>query len=130
MQAKKKPIISHRAPKAIGTYSQAIRHENTVYLSGQIPLNAHNELVPGDFSVQLQQIFLNLSAVAEAAGGSLNDILKLTIYLTTMENYAHVNTVMAEFFSEPYPARAAVAVAALPKGVAVEIDAIMAVNAC
>ena len=127
MQEKKQVISTSKAPKAIGAYSQAIRSYHTVYLSGQIALNAENELIQGDFAMQLQQIFLNLSAVAKASGGTLNDIVKLNVYLIDMQHYAQVNTIMAEFFSEPYPPRAVVAVAALPKGVDVEVDAVMVV---
>lgn len=124
---RKQVISTSKAPKAIGAYSQAIRSYHTVYLSGQIALNAENELIQGDFAMQLQQIFLNMSAVAKASGGTLNDIVKLNVYLIDMQHYAQVNTIMADFFSEPYPARAVVAVAALPKGVDVEVDAVMVV---
>lgn len=124
-----KTIIStDRAPAAIGTYSQAVRHGNTVYVSGQIPLDpATGEIVSGDFEAQARQVFTNLAAIAEAAGGSLGDALKLTIFLTDLTQFATVNAVMADFVPEPYPARAAVEVSALPKGVQVEADAILAI---
>ena len=114
------------APAAIGTYSQAIRSGDTVYLSGQIPLDpATMELVDGDFRTRAERVFDNLAAVAEAAGGKLDDIVKITVYLTDLGHFAVVNEVMQERFSEPYPARAAVEVAALPKGTDVEADAIL-----
>ncbi len=125
----KKPIHSDRAPSAIGTYSQAIQSGNFVFLSGQIPLDpATMEVVDGDFEARARQVFENLRAVAETAGGSLDDAVKLTIFLTDLDNFATVNSVMADYFEEPYPARAAVGVAALPKGVDVEADAILALN--
>src|SRR5690606_12849734 len=115
------------APAAIGTYSQAIRTGNLVFLSGQIPLNpATMELVGDDFEARARRVFENLKAVAEAAGGSLEGIVKVTVYLTDLANFATVNSVMAEYFSEPYPARAAVGVASLPKGADVEAEAILA----
>ena len=121
------PIHSDNAPAAIGTYSQAIRSGNLVFLSGQIPLDpATMEVVDGDFDVRARRVFENLKAVAEAAGATLNQIVKLTIYLTDLENFAAVNTAMAEFFDEPYPARAALGVASLPKGADVEAEAILA----
>jgi len=124
----KKPIHSDNAPAAIGTYSQAIQAGNLVFLSGQIPLvPATMEVVDGDFEARARQVFENLQAVAEAAGGSLNDIVKLTIFLTDLGNFATVNEVMESFFEQPFPARAAVGVASLPKGVDVEADAILAV---
>ena len=120
------PIETAQAPGAIGTYSQAMRAGNTVYLSGQIPLDPGTmSLVEGEFADRARQVFSNLRAVAEAAGGSLADTVKLTIYLTDLGNFATVNEVMAEFFTAPYPARAAVGVAALPKGADVEADAIL-----
>ena len=123
----KKPIHSDNAPAAIGTYSQAIQAGNLVFLSGQIPLvPATMEVVDGDFEARARQVFENLQAVAEAAGGSLNDIVKLTIFLTDLGNFAIVNTVMESFFEQPFPARAAIGVASLPKGVDVEADAILA----
>ena len=123
----KTPIHSDNAPAAIGTYSQAIRSGNLVFLSGQIPLDpATMEIVPGDFEARARRVFENLKAVAEAAGGTLDQIVKLTIYLTDLENFAAVNAAMAEFFDEPYPARAALGVASLPKGADVEAEAILA----
>lgn len=123
----KQPVSSNAAPGAIGTYSQAMKVGNLVFLSGQIPLQPDTmEIVEGDFAVRTRQVFTNLAAVAKAAGGSLNDAVKVTIFLTDMENFATVNAVMAEFFDAPFPARAAVGVASLPKGVDVEADAILA----
>ena len=119
-------IKTGQAPEAIGTYSQAVRTGTTVYLSGQIPLDpASMELVSGDMRAQITQVFDNLSAVAGAAGGSLADIAKLNIFLTDLSHFPLVNEIMATYFAEPYPARAAVGVAALPKGAQVEMDAIM-----
>ena len=119
-------IATNRAPRAIGTYSQAIRSGDTVYLSGQIPLVPETmTLVTGDIEAQIHQVFENLEAVAQAAGGSLADVVKLNVYLTDLTNFAAVNETMAEFFAEPYPARAAVGVAALPKGAEVEMDAVL-----
>jgi reactive intermediate/imine deaminase len=124
----KKAIHSDDAPAAIGTYSQAIRSGNLVFLSGQIPLDpATMEVVDGDFENRARRVFANLQAVARAAGGELDDIVKLTIFLTDLGNFATVNAVMEEFFTPPFPARAAVGVAALPKGVDVEADAILAI---
>jgi reactive intermediate/imine deaminase len=125
----KQPVHSDSAPSAIGTYSQAIRSGDFVFLSGQIPLDpATMEVVDGDFEARARQVFENLRAVAEAAGASLDNAVKLTIFLTDLDNFATVNSVMAEYFNEPYPARAAVGVAALPKGVDVEADAILSIN--
>lgn len=122
----KKPIHTDNAPGAIGTYSQAIQTGNLVFLSGQIPLHPPSmEIVDGDFEARARQVFLNLKAVAEAAGGSLDQIVKVTIFLTDLENFATVNSVMADFFAEPYPARAAVGVASLPKGTDVEAEAVL-----
>lgn len=119
-------IQTERAPQAIGTYSQAVRCGNTVYLSGQIPLLPDTmELLEGDMQAQIRQVFENLSAVAEAAGGSLADVAKLNVFLTDLGHFAIVNEVMAEYFTPPYPARAAVGVAALPRGSQVEMDAVM-----
>ncbi|MFT5426692.1 MAG: reactive intermediate/imine deaminase [Gammaproteobacteria bacterium] len=119
-------ISTDNAPQAIGTYSQAVRIDQTVYLSGQIPLvPATMELVEGDMRAQITQVFNNLSAVAEAAGGSIADVVKLNIYLTDLSHFPLVNEVMSEFFSQPYPARAAVGVAALPKASQVEMDAVL-----
>ncbi|MBN1378771.1 MAG: RidA family protein [Gammaproteobacteria bacterium] len=123
---KKTAIKTDKAPQAIGTYSQAIKSGNTVYLSGQIPIDPiTSELLSGDISVQTNQVFANLAAVAEAAGGSMQDIVKLNIYLTDLAHFPKVNEAMARIFSEPYPARATVGVAALPKGAEIEIDAVM-----
>lgn len=122
----KKTIQTSRAPQAIGTYSQAVRTGDTVYLSGQIPLEPKTmEMVKGDIRAQAHQVFTNLAAVAGAAGGGLGDIVKLTVYLTDLKDFPIINEVMSEYFSAPYPARAAVGVAALPKGAGVEIEAIM-----
>ena len=124
----KEAIHSDNAPAAIGTYSQAVRAAGLVFLSGQIPLAPDTmEVIAGDFEARARQVFANLEAVTIAAGGSLNDIVKLTIYLTDLDNFAKVNKVMEDFFEQPFPARAAVGVAALPKGVDVEADAILAI---
>lgn len=124
----KKIICTEHAPRAIGTYSQAVNHNGLVFVSGQIPLDpASMEMVDGGIEAQITQVFDNLSAVCKAADGSLNDILKLTVYLTDMDNFPQVNAIMEQYFEAPFPARAAVGVAALPKGAAVEIDAILAV---
>ncbi|MDX2425505.1 MAG: RidA family protein [Cycloclasticus sp.] len=123
---KKMVIHSAQAPEAIGTYSQAIKVDQTVYLSGQIPLVAETmQLVEGGISEQIHQVFYNLKAVASAAGGDLSDVVKLNIYLTDMANFPVVNEVMANYFSQPYPARAAIGVVALPKNCSVEMDAVM-----
>ena len=123
-----KSIHTDSAPAAIGTYSQAVRAGGTVYLSGQIPLNpATMELVEGSIDAQIRQVFDNLAAVAKAAGGGLGDIVKLTVYLTDLGDFPRVNEIMAQYFQEPYPARAAIGVAALPKAAAVEMDAILVV---
>jgi len=125
----KQTISTAAAPKAIGTYSQAVRAGNTVYLSGQIPLNPQTmELDAGDMAAQIARVFENLRAVARASGGDLKDIVKLNVYLTDLGNFALVNEVMARYFAQPYPARAAVGVAALPKGAAVEMDAILVLS--
>ena len=122
----KHAIHSENAPAAIGTYSQAIRTGDLVFLSGQIPLVAATmEVVEGDFEARARQVFDNLRAVAIAAGGDLNNIVKLTIFLTDLGNFATVNSVMEDYFDKPFPARAAVGVASLPKGVDVEADAIL-----
>ncbi|MFP6829628.1 MAG: RidA family protein [Gammaproteobacteria bacterium] len=122
----KQPIHTDSAPAAIGTYSQAIRAGDTVYLSGQIPLDPQTmELVSGGAEPQIRRVFDNLTAVAEAAGGTLADVAKLTVYLTDLGDFSTVNEVMAEYFTEPYPARAAIGVAQLPKGAAVEMDAVL-----
>ena len=122
----RKTIQTDRAPQAIGTYSQAVRTGNTVYMSGQIPLVPDSmELVSGDMDAQIRRVFDNLVAVAEAAGGSLADVVKLNVFLTDLGHFPLVNEIMAEYFREPYPARAAVGVAALPKDAQVEMDAVM-----
>jgi len=114
------------APAAIGPYSQAVRYGDTVYLSGQIPLDpATMQLVEGDISAQANRVFRNLRAVCEAAGGSLDDIVKVNIYMTNLGHFAQVNEIMAEYFSEPYPARATVEVSALPLGAEVEVEAVL-----
>lgn len=123
---KRQVIKTDHAPAAIGTYSQAVKVGATVYLSGQISLDPKTmELVQGDMRAQVESVFRNLQAVATAAGGNLADIVKLTVYLTDLSHFALVNEVMASFFSEPYPARAAIGVTALPKGAAIEIEGIM-----
>lgn len=119
-------IRTDRAPQAIGTYSQAVKVGTTVYLSGQIPLVPDTmELVEGDMETQIRRVFDNLKAVAEAAGGSLGDVVKLNVFLTDLVHFPVVNAVMADYFAEPYPARAAIGVAALPKGAQVEMDAVI-----
>ncbi len=124
----KEAIYSDGAPSAIGTYSQAIRSGQFVFLSGQIPLDAATmEIVGGDFEARARQVFENLKAVAVQAGGDLDHVVKLTIYLTDLDNFATVNSVMADYFQEPYPARAALGVASLPKGTDVEAEAILSV---
>jgi reactive intermediate/imine deaminase len=122
-------IIIHtdKAPQAIGTYSQAVRHQDLVFISGQIPLVPESmAIIDGGIEDQIRQVFENISAVCVAAGGSLDDIVKLTIFLTDLGNFPQVNTIMGQYFNAPYPARAAVEVSALPKGVDVEMDAILA----
>ena len=122
----KQPVQTANAPAAIGPYSQAIRAGNTIYLSGQIPLNpATMELVKGDIRAQIRQVFDNLAAVAEASGGSLANAVRLTVYLTDLVHFPLVNEIMAEYCKEPYPARAAIGVAQLPRGAAVEVDGIL-----
>jgi len=119
-------IHTDKAPQAIGTYSQAVRVDRTVYLSGQIPLVPETmTIVEGDISVQITQVFDNLLAVAEAAGGDFSDIVKLNVYLTDLAHFPLVNEIMGRYFQPPYPARAAIGVAALPKAAEVEMDAIM-----
>jgi reactive intermediate/imine deaminase len=121
-------IHTDKAPAAIGTYSQAIKVNNTVYLSGQIPLDpATMQMVEGDMRAQITRVFDNLSAVCEAAGGGLKDIVKLNIFLTDLAHFALVNEVMAQYFVEPYPARAAVGVASLPRAAQVEMDGVMVI---
>ncbi len=120
------PISTPHAPKAIGTYSQAIRSGNTVYLSGQIPLDpASGQLVDGGMEAQIRRVFDNLNAVATAAGGDLSKVVKLNVFLTDLGHFQLVNQIMAEYFTEPYPARAAIGVAALPRGAAVEMDGVL-----
>lgn len=122
----KRVISTEQAPAAIGTYSQAIQAGNTVYLSGQIPLvPATMQMVEGDFEAQAVQVFENLKAVCEAAGGSLGDIVKLNIFLTDLGHFATVNEVMSRYFHQPYPARAAIGVASLPRGAQVEMDGVL-----
>ena len=126
---KRQIVSTSNAPSAIGTYSQAVTVGRTVYLSGQIPLLPDTmELVSSDFAEQADQVFRNLRAVANAAGGSFAEMVKLTIYLDDLTNFPAVNETMAQYFSEPYPARAAVQVAALPKAAMIEIDAIMVLD--
>ena len=123
-------IHTENAPAAIGAYSQAVRAGDTVYMSGQIPLDPKTMTIVGngDFAAEAHQVFKNLKAVAEAAGGSLNDIVKLNAYLTDLDNSATFNQIMMEYFSQPYPARAAIGVAGLPKGVQVEAEAVLVLN--
>jgi reactive intermediate/imine deaminase len=122
----KQIISTGQAPKAIGTYSQAVRAGDTVYLSGQIPLVPDTmEMVDGNMEAQIRRVFDNLQAVARASGGSLADTVKLNVFLTDLSFFPVVNHVMAEYFQEPYPARAAVGVAALPRGAGVEMDAVL-----
>jgi len=122
-------IATNNAPQAIGTYSQAVKVGNTVYLSGQIPLVPESmELISDAIADQIQQVFKNLTAVCEASGGSLADIAKLNIFMTDLSHFPTVNEIMAQYFNEPYPARAAIGVASLPKGAQVEMDAIMTLS--
>ena len=122
----KEIIQTDKAPQAIGTYSQAVKVGSTVYLSGQIALDPETmQVVEGDISIQIRRVFDNLQAVAEAAGGDFFDIVKLNVFLTDLSHFPIVNEIMGEYFQQPYPARAAIGVAALPKGVGVEMDAIM-----
>ncbi|MCP5451099.1 RidA family protein [Candidatus Competibacter phosphatis] len=122
-------IKTDHAPAAIGTYSQAVKVDRTVYLSGQIPLDpATMQLVDGGMEAQIHRVFDNLAAVARAAGGSLADTVKLNVFLTDLGHFALVNQIMAEYFQEPYPARAAIGVAALPRGAQVEMDAVLALQ--
>jgi len=126
----KEIISTDKAPAAIGTYSQAVKIGSTIYLSGQIALIPETmELKEGDISERIHQVFKNLTAVCEAAGGSLQDIVKLNIFLTDLSHFATVNEIMAQYFEQPYPARAAVGVKELPKGTDVEMDGIMEVSA-
>ena len=124
----KATINTEKAPAAIGTYSQAIKVNNTVYLSGQIPLDPKTMvIVKGGIQAEIEQVFVNLTAVCEAAGWSLKNIVKLNIYLTNLNDFSAVNNIMARYFDQPYPARAAIGVSALPKNSAVEMDAIMVI---
>ena len=123
---KREIINTDKAPQAIGTYSQAVKVGKTVYMSGQIPLVPETmELLEGSVEQQIHQVFKNLQAVAKAAGGSFKDVAKLNVFLTDLSNFPTVNQVMTEYFDEPYPARAAIGVAQLPKGAAVEMDAVL-----
>ncbi len=124
----KQVITSEQAPAALGPYSQAIKVGRTVYLSGQIPLDPETLQVVEGFEAQVCRVFDNLQAVAEAAGGTLQDIVKLNIYLTNLNDFATVNEIMSRYFQQPYPARASIGVAALPLGVPVEMDAVLVVN--
>ena len=124
----KMAIHTNSAPAAIGTYSQAIKAGGSVYISGQIPLDPNTgEMVTGDIRLQIQRVFNNLAAVAEAAGGSLQNAVKITVYLTDLGHFTAVNKIMESYFDQPYPARAAIGVASLPKGAAVEADAILVI---
>ncbi|ACA88834.1 RidA family protein [Shewanella woodyi] len=124
--ANKSIIATDKAPQAIGTYSQAVKVGSTVYLSGQIPLDpASMQIVSGEFNAQVVQVFENLTAVCEAAGGSLNDIVKLNIFMTDLSNFATVNEIMERYFDQPFPARAAIGVKQLPKDSLVEMDGVM-----
>lgn len=119
-------INTDKAPSAIGTYSQAVKVNNTVYLSGQIPLVPETmEVVEGGFAEQTKQVFDNLSAVCEAAGGTINDMVKVNIFMTDLSNFATVNEIMSQYFTQPYPARAAIQISKLPKDVDIEIDGVM-----
>ncbi len=123
----KKIISTAEAPAAIGTYSQAVEVGNTLWVSGQIPLDpATKELVPGGIDAQIHQVFKNLRAIVTAAGASFDDVVKATVFLTDLSHFATVNKIMAEYFREPYPARAAVGVASLPRGAQVEVECIVA----
>ena len=123
----RQPIATDLAPAAIGPYSQAVRSGKTVFLSGQIPLDpATGQLVDGDIAAQSRRVFDNLQAVCRAAGGSLDDVMRIGIYLTDLGDFAVVNAVMADYFSAPYPARSTIEVAGLPRGAKVEVDAILA----
>ncbi|MBB1488376.1 RidA family protein [Oceanospirillum sediminis] len=122
-------IHTDNAPAAIGTYSQAVKAGNTVYMSGQIPLNPETmELVDGGFEAQAEQVFKNISAVVKASGAEMSDIVKLNIYLTDLSNFAVVNDVMSRYFSQPYPARAAVGISELPKGSLIEIEGVVVLS--
>ena len=123
---KKEIIYTDKAPKAIGTYSQAVKVNNTVYISGQIPLIPETmEVIEGSVEEQIHQVFKNMQAIIEAAGGTFENVVKLNIFLTDLSNFPTVNQVMAQYFNEPYPARAAIGVKELPKDVPVEMDAVL-----
>lgn len=125
----KQVILTSEAPQAIGTYSQAVKTGMQIYLSGQIPLDPTTmQLVSDDIKAQIKQVFENLKAIAKAAGGTLDEIVKLTIYLIDLTHFPHVNDIMKDYFKEPYPARATIGITALPKGALVEIDAVMALD--
>lgn len=129
MSSKRQIIHTSDAPAAIGTYSQAVRVGDTVWISGQIPLDpVTKELVSGDIEVEIRRVFDNLRAIASAAGGTLDDATKVTIFLTDLAHFGKVNEVMAQYFAQPYPARAAVGVAALPRGARVEIECVLALG--
>ena len=126
---KKEIISTNKAPQAIGTYSQAVKVDNVVYISGQIPLIPETmELLQGSVEEQIHQVFKNLSAILQASGGDFENIVKLNVFLTDLSNFPTVNQVMSEYFSEPYPARAAIGVAALPKDAVVEMDAVVVLD--
>lgn len=123
---KRQIIQTSDAPKAIGPYSQAVRTGNTVYVSGQIPLDpASGQLVSGDIEAEIRRVFDNLKAIAQAAGGSLADVVKLSVFLTDLSHFPKINEIMTTYFSEPYPARAAIGVAALPRGARVEMECVL-----
>ncbi len=124
----KQIIATANAPAAVGTYSQAVRSGNLVFLSGQIPLDPATMELKQGFTAQTHQVFNNLKAVVEAAGGSMDQIIKLTIFVMDLDNFAELNDIMAEYFTQPYPARAAVQVAGIPKGAEVEMEAIVDLN--
>lgn len=124
-------ITTDKAPSAIGTYSQAVKVNNTVYLSGQIPLEPSSmTVVEGGFAEQTEQVFKNLAAVCEAAGGTINDMVKVNIFMVDLGNFATVNEIMAKYFEQPYPARAAIQISKLPKDVEIEIDGVMELPDC
>tara|TARA_B110000014_G_scaffold262843_1_gene257848 strand:- start:1534 stop:1923 length:390 start_codon:yes stop_codon:yes gene_type:complete len=124
-------ITTDKAPSAIGTYSQAVKVNNTVYLSGQIPLDPVSmNVVEGGFVEQTEQVFKNLSAVCEAAGGTINDMVKVNVFMVDLGNFATVNEIMAKYFEQPYPARAAIQISKLPKDVEIEIDGVMELPDC
>jgi len=126
---KRQIIQTADAPKAIGTYSQAVRAGDTVYVSGQIPLDpASGQLVSGDIEAEIRRVFDNLKAIAQAAGGSLAHVVKLTVFLTDLAHFPKVNEIMASYFKEPYPARAAIGVAALPRGARVEMECVLSLG--